>query len=67
LRRNNLNAKLDKYKFGTTQIEYLGHIISENGVATDPRKIEAMINWSRPITVKELKGSWDSQGIIKKL
>jgi Reverse transcriptase (RNA-dependent DNA polymerase) len=44
LRQNKLNAKLSKCEFGTTQIEYLGHIIYEKGVSTDPKKIEAMVS-----------------------
>jgi Reverse transcriptase (RNA-dependent DNA polymerase) len=44
LRKNQLSAKLSKCEFGTDQVEYLGHIIFEKGVSTDPKKIEAMVN-----------------------
>jgi Reverse transcriptase (RNA-dependent DNA polymerase) len=44
LRKNQLHAKMSKCEFGTTQIEYLGHIISEKGVATYSKKVEAMIH-----------------------
>jgi hypothetical protein len=45
LEKNNLYAKKSKCTFGTDQVEYLGHIISSQGVATDPKKIEAISTW----------------------
>ena len=40
LRGNKLYAKMSKCSFAQSEIEYLGHIISMDGVATDPQKIE---------------------------
>ena len=34
---------------------FLGHIVSEEGVAVDPAKIEAIINWKQPKTVTEIR------------
>lgn len=34
----------------------MGHIISSQGVVTDPKKIEAMMNWPFPKTLKSLRG-----------
>lgn len=39
LRQHKLYAKLSKCTFAQAEIEYLGHIISKEGVATDPTKI----------------------------
>jgi len=44
LRFNQLYVKLSKCTFGKKEVEYLGHIISEQGVNTDPKKIEAMVS-----------------------
>jgi len=37
-------------------VEYLGHIVSKDGVAVDPSKIQAMADWPIPKTIKALRG-----------
>ncbi|KAJ4811165.1 polyprotein [Rhynchospora pubera] len=56
LRRNQLFAKESKCEFGLREIEYLGHVISEHGVSTDQKKVEAMQRWPTPKNVRELRG-----------
>lgn len=34
---------------------YLGHVVSEHGVETDPEKISALKSWPVPQTLKELR------------
>jgi hypothetical protein len=50
LRESQFYAKLSKCSFGQTSIQYLGHIISEDGVSTDPEKTSAMEQWPVPAT-----------------
>jgi hypothetical protein len=37
-------------------VEYLGHVITKSGVATDPLKIQAIVNWPFPRNIKQLRG-----------
>ena len=45
LREHQLYAKLSKCDFYRDKIQYLGHIISEEGISMDLEKIEAIMNW----------------------
>jgi hypothetical protein len=46
---------LSKCAFAKTLLEYLGHIISRQGVATDPKKTQVMLDWPIPVGVIELR------------
>nr|ACY01928.1 hypothetical protein [Beta vulgaris] len=56
LATNHLFANLKKCEFGKEEVAYLGHIISSKGVAMDPSKVQAMMDWSIPSTLRELRG-----------
>ena len=34
---------------------FLGHVVSKDGIQVDPKKIEAIIDWPRPMTVTEVR------------
>ena len=55
LRKHKLYAKQTKCVFVVDQVEYLGHIISEKGVATDPAKIAAVKDWPLPTNISQLR------------
>uniref|UniRef100_A0A3P9JC12 Gypsy retrotransposon integrase-like protein 1 n=1 Tax=Oryzias latipes TaxID=8090 RepID=A0A3P9JC12_ORYLA len=55
LRENGLKLSPQKCKFFQTSVRYLGHIVSRNGVETDPEKIAAIKTWPVPQTLKQLK------------
>nr|GEW23503.1 retrotransposon-related protein [Tanacetum cinerariifolium] len=56
MKEHSLFAKMSKCHFGVNKVEYLRHFITTEGVITDPTKIEAMVNWPIPQTIKQLKG-----------
>ncbi|GKD45909.1 putative mitochondrial protein [Tanacetum coccineum] len=56
LRQHKLYANPKKCSFAKNQIEYLGHLITKEGVSADPSKISAMVEWPSPKTLKELRG-----------
>jgi hypothetical protein len=58
--------KRSKCSFAQKQLEYLGHIISDKGVSTDPKKIAAMLKWLLPATETELRGCLGLTGYYKK-
>ncbi|KAM2167334.1 hypothetical protein TB1_038664 [Malus domestica] len=45
-------VKKQKCAFGQSRVEYLGHVISSKGVEADPSKIQAVMDWPKPTTVK---------------
>lgn len=44
-----------KCLFARNQFHYLGHIVSDQGVALDPDKIQAMLDWPHPSSPTELR------------
>lgn len=56
LREHRLYAKASKCLFDQNKVDYLGHIITEQGVTTDPSKVQAMKDWPKPDTLKQLRG-----------
>ena len=50
-----LKLKPSKCKFFQSSLTYLGHLISEEGIATDPSKIQAVKEWPVPESVSQVK------------
>lgn len=55
LQEYGLKLSLEKCKFFQTSVRYLGHIVSQRGVETDPEKVAALTTWPSPTNLKELR------------
>lgn len=51
----NLKIQLDKSEFLTKKVQFLGHIVTPEGITPNPSKIEAIKKYPIPKTVKEIK------------
>ena len=55
IQQANLTVNLTKCRFCTTQFQYLGHIVSADGIKPDPVKVQALQNMVPPTNVKQLQ------------
>ena len=53
-RKGNLKLSPAKCKFLQEKVQYLGHIISEEGIATDTKKVEKIVKWPLATCADEL-------------
>jgi hypothetical protein len=49
-------VKFSKCEFAKQSLEYLGHVITVEGVATEPSKITVVVSWPVPVNVKQPRG-----------
>ncbi|KAL4379488.1 hypothetical protein GQ457_02G040490 [Hibiscus cannabinus] len=66
LRQHCFFIKFSKCAFGLHELEYLGHIITPQGVKVDQAKIQTMLNWPTPTNVSELRGFLGITGYYRK-
>jgi hypothetical protein len=59
-------AKLSKCQFGVSSVEYLGHIISFEGVKADPSKLQAMVEWPTPKNITALRAFLGLTGFYRR-
>eukprot|EP00253_Pinus_taeda_P014721 PITA_14721 len=55
LREHQLYAQLYKFSFFQTDVHYLGHVLSKEGIAVDLEKIRAIMEWVAPKSVDEVR------------
>jgi len=55
LKEKQLFAKLSKCKFWLREVSFLSHVISKGGIAIDPSKVDAVMQWESPKFVFEVR------------
>ncbi|KAF0889956.1 hypothetical protein E2562_034412 [Oryza meyeriana var. granulata] len=66
LHQHRLFVKRSKCAFGVDSIAYLGHIISAQGVAMDPDKVQAVADWPQPRSARVVQGFLGLAGYYRK-
>jgi hypothetical protein len=56
LQDNHFLLKMSKCEFAKGELEYLGHTISTKGIHTEPSKVQAVLDWPVPQSLKALRG-----------
>jgi hypothetical protein len=55
LREHQLYAKFSKCDFWLKEVSFLGHIITDGGIAVDPSKVQDGLNWNPPKNVLKIR------------
>jgi hypothetical protein len=66
LAHDSWQVKLSKCSLAERKVNYLGHVISENGVSTDPMKIVAIQQWPSLENFKQLRSFLELDGYYRK-
>ena len=64
LRKNKLYANFDKCDFYQKEIQYLGHVISAEGIIIDPEKTKSIMEWLVPKDVADIQSFMESLDTI---
>jgi len=54
LKEHQLYGKLSKCEFWLEEVQFFDHVISAQGIAVDPMKIETVVKWERLQTITEV-------------
>ncbi|KAK8672345.1 hypothetical protein V6N13_110718 [Hibiscus sabdariffa] len=66
LRDCQLYAKFSKFEFWLSEVAFLGHIISANGIMVDPKKVQTNLDWRPPRNVGEVRSFLSLAGYYRR-
>src|SRR4051812_19959636 len=55
LREHRLYAKFSKCEFWLPEVTYLGQVISAKGIAVNPERVQVVLDWTPPESVKQVR------------
>jgi hypothetical protein len=55
LHNHQLYAKFSKCKFWLSEVQFLGHVISSEGISVDPGKVREVLDWKPPRTMHQVR------------
>jgi hypothetical protein len=61
-----LYAKFSKCEFWLKEVQFLGHVLSAEGVAVDPSKVKDILNWKPPTSVHEIQSFLGMAGYYRR-
>lgn len=66
LREANMKVQIDKCEFFKKEIEFLGFLVSSEGITTNPTKVQAIVDFPSPKTLKDLRSFLGLSGYYKR-
>lgn len=66
IRKHSLFVNYNKCTFATNTIEFLGHLVTPQGVRPHPDKISSILNWPTPSTIKQLRSFLGLSGYYRR-
>lgn len=62
----NMKVQLDKCEFMKPEVEFLGFLVSTEGIRANPKKVEAIDNFPTPKTVRDLRSFLGMAGFYRR-
>ncbi|KAJ9512185.1 hypothetical protein QJQ45_012664 [Haematococcus lacustris] len=66
LRKHQFQAKLSKCEFLKTALKFLGHIVSDQGIAVDPDKVKSITSWPVPRSLTAMQQFLGAANFVRK-
>ena len=66
LREKQLYAKLSKCEFWMDEVQFLGHVISAQGIVVDPVKADAVVKWESPKSATKIRSFMGLAGYYRR-